>query len=95
LGRHCSSTVYGDTETLPTVETAPENPLSPYVLTKQAGEKYCGLFYRIYSLPSVALRNMHRRDGVTFGILRRILKGLSNAWGMNRRLTSWQGRKVR
>jgi nucleoside-diphosphate-sugar epimerase len=51
-----SSSVYGDTETLPKVETMPENPLSPYALTKHAGEKYCVLFYRIYGLPTVALR---------------------------------------
>lgn len=51
-----SSSVYGDTETLPKVETMPENPLSPYALTKHAGEKYCVLFCRIYGLPTVALR---------------------------------------
>jgi len=51
-----SSSVYGDTETLPKVETMPENPLSPYALTKHAGEEYCVLFYRIYGLPTVALR---------------------------------------
>lgn len=51
-----SSSVYGDTETLPKVETMPENPLSPYALTKHAGEEYCVLFYRTYGLPTVALR---------------------------------------
>jgi nucleoside-diphosphate-sugar epimerase len=51
-----SCSVYGDIETLPTVETTPENPLSPYALTKQVGEKYCVLSYRIYGLPTVALR---------------------------------------
>jgi len=51
-----SSSVYGDTETLPKVETMPERPLSPYALTKLAGEKYCVLFHRIYGLPTVALR---------------------------------------
>jgi nucleoside-diphosphate-sugar epimerase len=51
-----SSSVYGDTETLPKVETMPENPLSPYALTKLAGEKYCVVFHRIYGLPAVCLR---------------------------------------
>ncbi|MGD0010281.1 MAG: SDR family oxidoreductase [Terriglobia bacterium] len=51
-----SSSVYGDTETLPKVETMPENPLSPYALTKLAGEKYCVVFHRIYGLPAVSLR---------------------------------------
>jgi UDP-glucose 4-epimerase len=45
-----SSSVYGDSETLPKVETMPENPLSPYALTKLAGEKYCVVFHRIYGL---------------------------------------------
>src|SRR5208337_3444444 len=46
-----SSSVYGDTETLPKVETMPENPLSPYALTKLAGEKYCVVFHRMYGFP--------------------------------------------
>lgn len=51
-----SSSVYGDTEVLPKVESMPENPLSPYALTKLAGEKYCVLFHRLYGMPTVALR---------------------------------------
>jgi UDP-glucose 4-epimerase len=51
-----SSSVYGDSERLPKVETMPENPLSPYALTKLAGEKYSIAFHRIYSLPVVSLR---------------------------------------
>ena len=51
-----SSSVYGDIETLPKAETMPENPLSPYALTKLAGEKYCVVFHRIYGLPAVSLR---------------------------------------
>lgn len=51
-----SSSVYGESEVLPKVETMREDPLSPYALTKLAGEKYCGVFYRIYGLSTVALR---------------------------------------
>ena len=51
-----SSSAYGDSEVLPKVETMPENPISPYALTKLAGEKYCGIFHRIYGFPTVALR---------------------------------------
>lgn len=51
-----SSSVYGDSETLPRVETMPESPLSPYALTKLAGEKYCNVFHRIYGLVAVSLR---------------------------------------
>jgi UDP-glucose 4-epimerase len=51
-----SSSVYGNSETLPKVETMPENPLSPYALTKLAGEKYSVMFHRVYGLPAVSLR---------------------------------------
>lgn len=51
-----SSSVYGDTEVLPKVESMPENALSPYALTKLAGEKYSVLFHRLYGLPTVCLR---------------------------------------
>jgi nucleoside-diphosphate-sugar epimerase len=51
-----SSSAYGDTEVLPKVETMPENPISPYALTKLTGEKYCVIFHRIYGLPTVCLR---------------------------------------
>jgi UDP-glucose 4-epimerase len=51
-----SSSVYGDSETLPKVETMPPNPLTPYALTKLAGEKYGVIFHRIYGLPTVSLR---------------------------------------
>ena len=51
-----SSSAYGDTPTLPKVETMPPNPLSPYALTKLAGEYYCRLFYELYGLPTTSLR---------------------------------------
>lgn len=51
-----SSSAYGDSETLPKVETQPDNPISPYALTKLTGEKYAGIFHRIYGLSTVSLR---------------------------------------
>jgi len=51
-----SSSAYGDTPTLPKVETMPPDPLSPYALTKLAGETYCRIFTRIYGLETIALR---------------------------------------
>jgi UDP-glucose 4-epimerase len=51
-----SSSAYGDTQVLPKVETMPDNPISPYALTKLTGEKYCVVFHRIYGLPTVCLR---------------------------------------
>lgn len=51
-----SSSIYGDAEALPTPETAPPKPVSPYGATKLAGENLCHVYFRNYSLPVVALR---------------------------------------
>lgn len=51
-----SSSVYGDTLTLPQREGMPPNPLSPYALTKLAGEYYGNIFRQIYGLSTVSLR---------------------------------------
>lgn len=51
-----SSSVYGNIETLPKSEEMPVAPLSPYALTKYAGERYCQIFYKIYGLETVCLR---------------------------------------
>lgn len=51
-----SSSVYGDTPTLPKVEDMPTDPLSPYALTKLAAEYYCRMFSDLYGLETVSLR---------------------------------------
>ena len=51
-----SSSVYGNNATLPKVETMPVAPLSPYALTKYAGERYCQVFHALYGIETVALR---------------------------------------
>lgn len=51
-----SSSVYGDTPTLPKVEDMPINPKSPYAVTKATGELYCQNFTEIFDLPTVCLR---------------------------------------
>jgi UDP-glucose 4-epimerase len=51
-----SSSIYGDTPTLPKEEGMPPNPLSPYALQKYIGEQYCRLFYELYGLETVSLR---------------------------------------
>jgi nucleoside-diphosphate-sugar epimerase len=51
-----SSSLYGESETLPKVETMAPAPISPYGLQKLAGESYCGIFHRLYGLKTVALR---------------------------------------
>jgi UDP-glucose 4-epimerase len=51
-----SSSAYGNTPTLPKVETMPAQPRSPYALQKYAGEVYCRLYTELYGLETVALR---------------------------------------
>jgi len=51
-----SSAAYGDHPALPRVETQEPRPLSPYALTKLAGEYYCRIFTQVYGLETVALR---------------------------------------
>ena len=51
-----SSSVYGDNPTLPKVEDAIGAPLSPYAVTKYAGELYAGIFSRCYSMETIGLR---------------------------------------
>src|SRR5438045_7295517 len=51
-----SSSAYGETPTLPKVETMRPMPISPYGITKFVGELYLQVFGRCYGLENVALR---------------------------------------
>lgn len=51
-----SSSVYGDTPTLPKTEGMLPTPQSPYAVTKLCGEYYCRVFEQVYDLPTVCLR---------------------------------------
>lgn len=51
-----SSSAYGNTPTLPKVETMPSIPMSPYAVSKYVGEMYANVFYRVYGLETVMLR---------------------------------------
>ena len=51
-----SSSVYGDSDVLPKVETMTTNPKSPYAVAKLSGEWYCRVFSEIHGLPTVSLR---------------------------------------
>jgi len=51
-----SSSVYGDTPTLPKHELMLPNPISPYAVAKLAGEHYLSAFTRVYGLETVSLR---------------------------------------
>ncbi len=51
-----SSSVYGDTPTLPKREEMPGSPISPYAVSKYAGELYAQSFARVLGLETVSLR---------------------------------------
>ncbi|HZN02863.1 MAG TPA: NAD-dependent epimerase/dehydratase family protein, partial [Candidatus Polarisedimenticolia bacterium] len=51
-----SSSAYGDAPTLPKIESQPTAPLSPYAVSKLAGEQYCRIFTPLYGLETVSLR---------------------------------------
>jgi UDP-glucose 4-epimerase len=51
-----SSSAYGETPTLPKVETMPAQPISPYGVTKYVGEMYAQVFGRVYGLENACIR---------------------------------------
>jgi UDP-N-acetylglucosamine 4-epimerase len=51
-----SSSVYGDSEELPKVESMTPNPKSPYAVAKLAAEYYCRVFAGLHGMTTVALR---------------------------------------
>lgn len=51
-----SSAAYGETPTLPKIETMTPAPISPYAVSKLAAEHYCSAFARCYGLSTISLR---------------------------------------
>ena len=51
-----SSSSYGNSSHLPRVESQAPEPLSPYAVSKLAGEYYCRAFWECYELETVSLR---------------------------------------
>jgi UDP-glucose 4-epimerase len=51
-----SSSAYGDSETLPKIETMLPRPKSPYAVQKLVGEYYASVFHSCFGLETVALR---------------------------------------
>ena len=51
-----SSSIYGNAESFPTSENACPQPVSPYGITKLAGERLCGLYYQNFGIPTTSLR---------------------------------------
>ncbi len=76
--------LYGDVETLPTPETFPKDPQSPYGNAKLSVELYMGYYGRVHGLDAVALRygnvygprqDSHGEAGVVAIFCERILDG--------------------
>lgn len=76
--------VYGEQETFPAAEVHPTNPVSPYGISKLAGEKYLFYYREVHGLDYVALRysnvygprqNPHGEAGVVAIFTTRLLKG--------------------
>jgi nucleoside-diphosphate-sugar epimerase len=79
-----SSSVYGETETLPKVETMITSPISPYAVSKLSAENYCRVFASVYGLPTVSLRYFNvfgprqkygPYSGVIPAFVRRVMSG--------------------
>lgn len=51
-----SSSIYGGADVVPTPETQPAIPRSPYAVSKLAAEHYCRVYAELYHLETVALR---------------------------------------
>ncbi len=52
-----SSSIYGTTSQVPFSENESNpNPISPYGVTKLAGEKFCYCYSQLYGLPTICLR---------------------------------------
>jgi UDP-N-acetylglucosamine/UDP-N-acetyl-alpha-D-glucosaminouronate 4-epimerase len=79
-----SSSVYGDTPALPKQESMKPSPVSPYGVSKLAGEAYCLAFTRVYGLETVCLRYFNvfgpRQDPSSpySGVLSRFIMALLN-----------------
>ncbi|MDX1385311.1 MAG: NAD-dependent epimerase/dehydratase family protein [Thermoanaerobaculia bacterium] len=76
--------IYGEQETFPADEDHPARPLSPYGVSKLAGERYLYYFHSQYGLDATCLRyanvygerqNPHGEAGVVAIFLTRLLRG--------------------
>ncbi len=76
-----SSSVYGDSEDLPMKETDLPKPISPYGVSKLAGEHLCYLYWKNFALPFISLRYFtvygpRQRPDMAFNkFIRAILQG--------------------
>ena len=84
-----SSSVYGETEIVPTTENTLDNPLSPYALQKYIGEQYCRLYSQVFGLDTVSLRyfNVYGEGMPLEGAYRTVLSIFGNQYKHNQPLT--------
>ena len=80
-----TSSVYGDAERFPTPEDVPPRPVSPYGVTKLAGEHLCNLYQSNYGVPVVAIRYFtvygpRQRPDMAF---RRFIDALLGGWDID------------
>ncbi len=77
-------TVYGDTDLLPTPESAPTHPVSPYGISKLAAEHYLHFYFQTYGVSFTVLRygnvygprqNPHGEAGVVAIFVNKMLSG--------------------
>lgn len=79
-----SSSVYGDSVTLPKVEGDEGNLLSPYALTKRVDEEYAKLYKKLYNLDTYGLRYFNvfgkrqTPDGAYAAVIPKFIKQLIN-----------------
>lgn len=77
-----SSSVYGGAAQLPTPETAPTVPRSPYAVSKLAAEHYCRVFSELHGLDTVVLRYFNvfgprqRPDSAYAAVIPRFIEAL-------------------
>ena len=76
--------IYGEQDYFPATEDHPKRPISPYGVSKAAGELYLGYYQAQYGLPYVALRyanvygprqNPHGEAGVVAVFSKRVVAG--------------------
>lgn len=82
-----SAAAYGNPEYLPVDEKHPQDPMSPYGVSKLSGEKFCTMYYQAFGLPTVCIRPFNiyspRQDssnpysGVISKFIGRVKEGMS------------------
>jgi len=74
-----SSSIYGNVDVLPVTEDQTPSPISPYGVSKLAGEHLCNLYFTQFNVPTVSLRYFtvygprHRPDMAFHRFIRAIL----------------------